>query len=120
MNKQIIEAMAKADGFVFVREIPFNSLGSLYSHPDGVGYFPSNQLPDYFTDNEIDRMVRDLKDDLRVAHQYVKELMEIVGQDIGNFGHYYPIEVAVFALATTAQKVEAYLKAIGKWTKEME
>ena len=112
MNKKLItEAMARADGYTqngVAGEI-------LYRRENEILGF--DELPDYFTDNEIDRMVRGLSPELLREYYYVQLNLIITKQENEKGKIHYDCEKAQ---ATAAQKVEAYLKAIGKWTKEME
>jgi hypothetical protein len=100
MEKQAIqEAMAVQDGLIPAQ------------HYDGyrdANYNVIGERPDYFTDNEIDRMVRDLKDDEELNAKYSKCLRDVCNRDNTYWTH----------LALPAQKVEAYLKAVGKWAEE--
>jgi hypothetical protein len=103
MTKQeqlIVEAMAKVDGW---RVCSWN--GKLYK---GLLYANKVGLPAYLTDeNHISRMVRGLsKED---GQFYAVSLVGVCDDSIVDA-----------VRATIAQKVEAYLKAKGLWTKEME
>ena len=118
MNEQKqIEAMARADGYVLEREMPFKELGSLYSHPDKIGYFLSDQLPAYTTSHDacqrvIDGLGREFQ--WEYSLQLQKTTTGILDGKSG-------AELTLNALLATAlQKCEAILKALGKWTKEME
>jgi hypothetical protein len=104
MNEELqIEAMARVDGW---KVCSWN--GQLYK---GLLYATNLNLPDYLhDDNEIDRMVREtINKEPSLYPKYLTALEQVTRRD------------NTFMLcATTAQKVEAYLKAKGLWTKEME
>ena len=120
MNKKLItEAMAKADGYEeTIQRCGILDSGYELTHASALDYrievfgvkIGSNiaePLPDYFTDNEIDRMVREMH--FKYGPVYWNELQIICERDSTDIW-----------LATAAQKVEAYLKARGLWTEEME
>ena len=77
--------MAWLDGFIFIGDFTL--------------------LPDYHTDNEIDRMVRGLSESELLG--YTHRLAEVVGGYVWN---------GPLLTATEDQKREAYLKAKGAWT----
>jgi hypothetical protein len=114
MNEQLqIEAMARADGFEYK---PNNHLGLIVwfkkGHQQG---WKANELPDYLHDaNPIERMVQVLGD--VELSRYEDNLHEIMKRDDPEYVRY---SFSIWR-STTAQKVEAYLKAKGLWTKEME
>ena len=96
------EAMARLDGWESNGNWPngnpiWKSKGFSVSGNEVV------QLPNYHTDNEIDRMVRGLSEE--IMWKYANHLGEIVLRDGGKWTHQ----------ATAEQKVEAYLKAKGVW-----
>lgn len=65
------------------------------------------------TDCNVDRMVRGLKDDRLKAREYFQELLKVMDRDL----RYCPPHWET-TQASTAQKVEAFLKACGKWEDE--
>jgi hypothetical protein len=103
MNKELqIEAMARCDGLDGVAwRTVFNTGGYVN------WWFTSEdiEVPDYHTDNEIDRMVRGIKEDAELNARYNRELRAICDRDNTYWTH----------LATAEQKVEAYLKATNNW-----
>jgi len=101
MNEEkIIEAMARADGKKWTLKTDLAPLGKRVA---------KCLLPDYLTDdNQIDRMVRGL--DEKELSAYVGYLERVMGCGLNKY----------LFQATAEQKVEAYLRAVGKWTKEME
>jgi hypothetical protein len=106
-NEDQIKAMAAADGYEYRqgRDWLMNSRW----HKNDIE-IPDFLLPDYFTDaNQIDRMVRKL-DEVHLS-RYENSLHEILNRDDPNYVRY---SFSIWK-ATTAQKVEAYLRAIGKW-----
>ena len=110
MNEQKqIEAMAKADGWT--------KGGSPTVWRKGDDLLWTHQLPAYLTDaNQIERLVEGLDRDTK--WKMVNELAKILFYVFSGRAN---SEVAMYFLcATTAQKVEAYLRAVGEWTKEME
>ena len=111
MNEQkIIEAMAKADGYEkYFFPARFSEKQLWFK---GIDQTPCD-IPDYLTDGEIDRMVRGL-DEVK-ASMYGRLLHEVMSAFLGRSAY-----VADFVQAPEEKKVEAYLRAIGKWTKEME
>lgn len=129
MNEQKkMEAMARADGRWQKDVIPekWTELGDgtvkveeELGHGSSVSFF----IPDYTTDNEICRMVRGL--DKEDRENYTHELMLVMrttdeirrGVKPANLEDI--IELLYRAIvATPAQKVEAYLKAIGSWVED--
>ena len=110
MNKQLMtEAMARADGLIRATQ---------YDGWRTENYTVINDLPDYLTDdNQIDRMVRELDDDQFT--DYSEQLCLLMIKDDEDTerpsNEQEIIELLLRSLrATTAQKVEAYLKAIQK------
>ena len=103
-----IEAMARADG----KPVESVIMGKLYYAKKFDGFYRDTEIPDYFSDNEIDRMVRGLVDDLEQddGGWTALDRYESILGDMTNY----------ISVATAEQKVEAYLKAKGLWTKEME
>jgi hypothetical protein len=105
MNKeQMMEAMARLDGFKAGDKITFPQ----YFYKEDKIYI-SSDLPDYFTDNEIDRMVRGLDDD--ELDRYTDNLVQITLCDSKGVIKW----TRTLLKATEEQKVEAYLKAKGVW-----
>ena len=105
MNEQkIIEAMAQKDGYQWIT--PYDGLGQW----NNKNLEQVDNLPDYLTDNEIDRMVRGLvKDDPDMYDNYLSMIEWVTRRD------------NTFMLCATApQKCEALLRMEGTWTKEME
>jgi len=103
MNEEkIIESMAAADG---------EYLFELNDH-DHDGWKPP-VLPAYLhDDNPIDRMVRGLEED--DSYLYASTLCQILGID--NMLCDWSMDLnAKMLKATTAPKVEAYLRATGLW-----
>ena len=91
-NEKQNEVMAIADGFT-AHEY------KLYA--SGFG----SSVPDYDSDNEIDRMVRGLDDkELRAYYFHLSEVMGI-----------NKYEAHLMLKATTAQKKEAFIKCKGEW-----
>jgi hypothetical protein len=108
MNKQLQqEAMARLDGWTIYLKHP-DPIYDTWKSPRGEGeIYCETCLPDYFTDNEIDRMVRGLDYDhtrtgmVSKYSSYLGFLCQVVG-------------CPEILQATADQKVEAYLKAKGE------
>ena len=100
MNEQKkIEAMARADGYQWIT--PYDGLGQW----NNKNLEQVDNLPDYLTDNEIDRMVRGLDDN--DFHEYCKHLGAVCLRD-----DKHPWK------APSEEKVEAYLRAVGEWVSD--
>ena len=73
--------------------------------------FLIGECPTYNNREDILRVVGLLKIYERI--NFVKALMKIMGQDVGDFGYYDPIEVAFMLEATAEQMKQALAKALG-------
>jgi hypothetical protein len=94
-REQQMEAMAKADGLEYTEYD-----GGWWGIRGVTGIVRSKDLPNYFTDNEIDRMVRGLS---------IIERFTYIGFLAGS--------TEADRVANTAeQKVEAYLRATNNWS----
>ena len=111
MNKaKQIEAMARLDGYHFIER---NLSGKpIYLHDidrDGMNMSGNETIntPDYLHDhNAVQRVIDGL--DLSTLERYVQELEKVT--------HASVMTVTNMVLATCPQKVEAILKACGKWS----
>jgi hypothetical protein len=112
MNKeQMMEAMARLDGWdLHPKEVEDWTDPAIWAKKEGRGLVFKMNLPDYFTDNEIDRMVRGL--DGRELDTYATTLSRIISPDLEPY--WTPDGVTEILKATEDQKVEAYLKAKGE------
>ena len=109
-----MEAMARIDGWTIVGHDTGRYSAKPPNEPRMSNTWLTEELatgdyPDYTTDNEIDRMVRGLPDDKLVTN-YIGNLTLICCRDGVRWIHQ----------ATEAQKVEAFLKAHGKWADDRE
>ncbi len=108
--KKITEALARLDGW---KQVPALE-GRVRWYKQSLN---CRHLPDYSTDNEIDRLVRGLKNKMSDDEdvRYVDFLFEIVlGYEIDLKNMSYD-ELVALQRSTAAQKVEAFLKAHSKW-----
>jgi hypothetical protein len=106
-KQQMIEAMARCDGLV----TKVDELTGQVRRLDH-GFWPL--CPDYFTDNEIDRMVRD---NLNREQQWEYSLqLQKITSGMRDGRHSWSEIILNVALATEDQKVEAHLKATNNWS----
>ena len=109
LEKQI-EACAALDGWV--KEGRDEDSGfSTWRNADGILCL-SKDLPDYDSDNEIDRMVRELS--FIQVNTYWATICEVTG--CHEYGSWGPAEVVT---ATPALKRMALLRVAGKWEEEV-
>jgi hypothetical protein len=81
----------------------------------GDGHISIDNLPDYLNDlnamHEAEKML-----DITKVEEYCSTLVRIVRHSLGidDYESIYPTRFAVYA--TAAQRAEAFLRTIGKWT----
>jgi hypothetical protein len=113
-DKQKIDAMARLDGWKIIENAKFFSAKPPKEPPMRNRWVSKSgamtDFPDYFEDNEIDRMVRGLSDEEAVQYYYA--LSKVLVDATDRVGVVYMWD---YLRATKAQKVEAYLKCKELW-----